>query len=595
MLTVLDIEVFPNYVLFAFKGLVSGKKTVWEIKGEDSCLPRSEQAKMTLFLKNNETFGFNSLNYDWPIILYALQPKKTVRQIYTLSSRIVEKANLKGWMIRKQLGLKPLVGANHFDIMEVAPGVGVSLKLYGARLHCQWLQDLPYDSTSALNEEQMGKVKEYCFNDLETTITLYKKIEERVELRRAMGSDDMQSLLSKSDAQISEAVIKHRLEISGSSENAIPKSVRYEAPEFLKFEKDQCKEVLKFVTTHEFRIDPNTGSPKLPPELSTRRIELGKSKYQMGIGGLHSVEKKRTLEADGDTLLIDQDVASYYPAIVLNLGLYPPALGEEFLEAYREIVEKRLRAKKAGNEVVDKSLKIVINGAFGKFGSKYSAFYDPRLMLTVTLTGQLSLLMLIERLEIWGFAVVSANTDGIVTQVPQSRLEKFQEICGKWQKDTGFQLEGHQYRGLYSRDVNNYLAIGKDNKIKGKGVFVLGAIEKNPQGDIIYEAVINLLTQGVPIRKTIGDCRDIRKFLLCRRVTGGAVFREQYLGKVVRWYYSRSSKDAIRYRKNGNKVPKTDDSTPLMTLHNQALGDVDRERYIQEATELLDHIGYTSL
>lgn len=64
------------------------------------------------------------------------------------------------------------------------------------------------------------------------------------------------------------------------------------------------------------------------------------------------------------------------------------------------------------------TFKIVLNGTFGKLGSKYSFLYSPNLMIQVTITGQLALLMLIEALEAAGISVVSANTDGIVSRCP---------------------------------------------------------------------------------------------------------------------------------------------------------------------------------
>ena len=59
-------------------------------------------------------------------------------------------------------------------------------------------------------------------------------------------------------------------------------------------------------------------------------------------------------------------------------------------------------------------MEVVVNGTFGKLGNMFSIIYSPDLLFQVTLTGQLTLLLLIERLELAGVRVVSANTDGIV-------------------------------------------------------------------------------------------------------------------------------------------------------------------------------------
>ena len=81
----------------------------------------------------------------------------------------------------------------------------------------------------------------------------------------------------------------------------------------------------------------------------------------MGMGGLHSTESKQYYIADNKNIICDCDVASYYPSIILNCGLYPKKLGPVFLDIYKSIVEERLMAKVNGDKVKDKALKIVIS------------------------------------------------------------------------------------------------------------------------------------------------------------------------------------------------------------------------------------------
>jgi len=180
----------------------------------------------------------------------------------------------------------------------------------------------------------------------------------------------------------------------------------------------------------------DTGKMMLPKALD-QAITIGATTYTMGIGGLHSTEQSTAHFADDNTILVDRDVASYYPRIILNSGLAPGEMGQHFLSAYRSIVERRLAAKKSGDKVTDDALKITINGSFGKFGSKYSVLYAPRLLIQTTLTGQLSLLMLIEQLEGAGISIVSANTDGIVIKCPAHLELDMDNIIGAWEMITG--------------------------------------------------------------------------------------------------------------------------------------------------------------
>lgn len=257
----------------------------------------------------------------------------------------------------------------------------------------------------------------------------------------------------------------------------------------------------------------------------------------------------------------------------------------------REQLEKRLEDLKKElkkETLVNESLKIVLNSSFGKLGSKWSILYSPDLMMTVTLTGQLSLLMLIERLELAGISVVSANTDGFVSLMDKELYQTYDNICFDWELDTGFELEESKYKALYSRDVNNYLALSEYGP-KGKGIFTTDGLTKNPQAPICAEAVSKFLSDGNPIEKTIRDETDVRKFMNVRTVNGGAVFRNKYLGRVVRWVYSNDG-DSITYLKNGNKVAKSDGSLPLMELDGIPES-IDLERYIDEAKGILTDIG----
>lgn len=595
-LVVVDCEVYPNYLLVAFKNIDDGKVVTIECKGENSCLSDTDKSRLYNVMIKRETVGFNSVNYDIPVILAALR-QRSCKDIKLMSNDIIEN-NLRGWQVLSNYKLA-VPEIKHFDIAEVAPGVRTSLKLYGARLNSKTLWDLPYEPETVLTEEQMRTVKEYCINDLDTTIDLFNKIEDRVQLRREMVARYGRQVMSKSDAQVAEVVIKKELQdkAKGRMKIAAPKIesnavFRYKTPDFIKFEYDKLNEVLTLIQNNLFAVDAK-GSIKLPPELKKMKFKLGYSMYQLGVGGLHTNEKKQSIIPKDDELLIDKDVEAYYPRIILNQKLYPKHLGYNFLEVYNDIVNRRIKAKKEKNKVVNESLKIVINGSYGKLGNKYSCLYSPDLMIAVTLTGQLSLLMLIEQVEKHGIKVISANTDGFVSIVPKDKLFLYQCICFNWELITGFDLEETQYKALYSRDINNYLAIKLDGSIKGKGLFTIGELSKNPQGDISTIAIIDYLTKGTNIVKTIKECKDVSKFLFVRTVNGGALWGDKYLGKVVRWIYSTKG-DVIKYKKVNKKgtqakVPKSEGSRPIMTL-GELPDDIDYKRYILECNTILDNL-----
>jgi hypothetical protein len=331
----------------------------------------------------------------------------------------------------------------------------------------------------------------------------------------------------------------------------------------------------------------------MPDWLRETKIKIGTAEYQMGIGGLHSCEKSQSIVVGPDEILSDWDVASYYPSIILKLHLSPKSMGNDFLRVYQSIVSRRLKAKKEGNKLVADTLKIVVNGSFGKLGSKYSALYAPELLIQTTITGQLCLLMLIERLEAEGIKVVSANTDGIVMRCHKSRADDLERITFDWMLDTSFELERSDYKAIYSRDVNNYIAVKLDGKTKRKGAYSEPTLAKNPDFTIVSDAAVAYLSKGTSIGTTIMNCRDITKFVTVRRVDGGAVWRDEYLGKAVRFYYStEAGKDEhIAYAKNKNKVPRSDGARPLMQLPDEMPNDIDFAPYIEMAREVLKDLG----
>lgn len=583
---VLDIEIYKNYFLIAAMDIATGKVVHYDSYPGKYL----EKDKVKSILDKCRIVTFNGNSFDMPLIGYALEGAEAA-SIKDIANLIIV-SGIPHW----KLEVEAPKGIDHIDLIEVAPGQA-SLKIYGGRLHADKLQDLPIDPEASISEDQRILIRKYCENDLKLTALLYKKLLPQIELRERMSAEYGQDLRSRSDAQIAELVIKSAIYKATGKEPKKPRipagtKYKYHAPDFINYQTPLMRQMFDFVKNCIFIIDKN-GSPKCT-ELDDYQIKLGASTYRMGVGGLHSSEKKATHVIDDDTVLIDRDVASYYPAIILNCGLYPKHMGEKFLDVYKSIVDKRLDAKRNGDKVTADALKITINGSFGKFGSMYSSLYSPDLLIQTTITGQLALLMLIESLESDGINVVSANTDGIVIKCKKVNYPKLLSHIELWEFFTGFETEETNYKGLYSRDVNNYLAIKTDGEIKTKGVFAGTNLMKSPSGEICTDAVKLYLTNGDDIKHTIENCRDIRKFLHLRAVTGGAMFDGEEIGKSIRWYYSKNRMGAIHYKKNGNKVAGSDGAIPMMNITEEFPEDVDFCRYIKTANDILEEIGLQS-
>ena len=590
-LITIDVEIYENYFLLSALNSANGKVKHFEMYGGQ---PLNKPALMKL-MSENTTLSFNGNNFDLPLIAAALGGW-SVSKLKNLCDKII-KSNMPAWSICRDFKIQIPDRWGHIDIIEVAPGM-VSLKVYGGRLHAPTIQDLPIEPSALITASQRKELRDYCVNDLETTYALYKSLEKQVALRVSMSEQYGVDLRSKSDAQIAETVIKSELQKQTGKQYRKPElpdgvTFMYQNPHIVEFQTKQLQDMFKTVLAIRFGLGAN-GAVKMPPDLAKSKIKIGHSEYTMGIGGLHSCEKAQLVVAGKDEHLIDVDVASYYPNIILQQALAPKSMGAPFLKVYQSIVDRRIRAKRSGDKVTANTLKIVVNGSFGKLGSKWSALYAPELMLQTTITGQLALLMLIEAFELAGLRVYSANTDGVVVKCKADQVDAMRNICFDWMLSTSYELEETHYKALASRDVNNYVAVTTNGELKRKGVFASGGLAKNPDCNICFTAVGELLANGTPLSETIVNCKDITQFVTVRKVTGGAKWRDDYLGKAVRFYYSKDVdlNTCIEYVKNGNKVPKSDGAKPLMSLSDTMPDDVDYKRYIVMSEELLKGVGY---
>ncbi len=630
---VFDVECYRNFFYVAFKCLSNGKFVAFE-RSPDLDFP---ELKLRWMLWRFCLVGFNSNSYDIPMLELAAKGL-SCNDLKEASDFIIKSGINYGtkkvtpFDIEKKYRIQ--IGKyNHIDIFNVCPVNGgvsanpASLKLYAGRLHASRMQDLPFPETHILTAEDAAIVRPYCCNDLANTELLFNELAPEIKLRIEMSEEYGIDLRSKSDAQVAEAVINSELQkVLGFYPRkptlAADSVLQYNAPDFISYRSQQLRDMFEVVKNARFYLD-GLGSPIMPVELEKLKVKIGSSVYKLGMGGLHSTEKKAAHKATDEIILADNDVESFYPRIILNQRLFPSHLGEAFLQVYNAIVETRIhakgeaaKAKKAGDKAGAKrwktiadSLKITINGSFGKLGNKYSTLYAPQLMLQVTITGQLVLLMLIEMLEEAGISVISGNTDGIVSKYHKDRHNEVRAIIAEWEKQTNFKTEETRYAAVYSRDVNSYVAVKTESgdaearflderlgvKTKGayceRGSALNSILSKNPEALICSDAVISYLKNGTPVEKTIRECKDIRRFVSVKNVKGGGEKNGLYFGKVVRWYYPKGEAGYISYVGSGNKVGKTDGARPLMDLPKEFPDDVNYEWYINEAVEMLYDCG----
>lgn len=461
-----DIEVYPNFFSVIFVNLKEEFDThIFKI-----CSLHDDRQKVIDFINRDITLiGYNNLRYD-NLILNTLSNGFNNFQLYELSKEIIESEKPTPRVISlmyqktryKSIDLMSIMA---FDVKKI------SLKRVGIKLKWPKIQDLPVDPNKELSNGEMDEIVSYNFNDVLITKALYWAIESEVDSRADVseffGVDVSSASRSKSGNVIIE---KLYCEETGQRRNqfinkrtfrpelraadCIGKNIEFQSEEFLEFLSNLKSLKLTFEKKYKYK----------------RSVRFKKKTYSIGVGGLHSKDSSRIYKSTSDYSIIDADVSSFYPNIILTNNLKPKHLSSVFCDIFQDITSERLIAKKEGNKIKSSAMKITINAIFGKL--KYDKFwlYDPLAFLTVTISGQLYLLMLIEMLELAGIEVISANTDGIIALVKDK--EKYNWVCKDWMNKTESELEFSEYTRYFRRDVNSYIVEKPNGHIKKKGVFV---------------------------------------------------------------------------------------------------------------------------
>ncbi len=235
-------------------------------------------------------------------------------------------------------------------------------------------------------------------------------------------------------------------------------------------------------------------------------VLAGGLKIDFGVGGIHASLEGKTARETSKYLIRDADVSSMYPNIAIANRIYPLHLGEGFCDIYQDVYEQRKSYPKGSAE--NAMLKLALNSVYGDSNNKFSVFYDPMYTMSITINGQLSLLLLAEKLlEIEGLKLIQLNTDGITVAILRDTEEQYNKVCEDWQKQVGLDLEYADYSKMIIRDVNNYIAVYTNGKLKRKGAYQYEGLgwHQNQGGLVIPMAAEAQMMTGVPVRDFIAE------------------------------------------------------------------------------------------
>lgn len=272
--------------------------------------------------------------------------------------------------------------------------------------------------------------------------------------------------------------------------------------------------------------------------------------YVFGVGGLHASVENKIFESDDDYEIIDCDVSSMYPNLAIVNELYPEHLGKLFCTIYKDMYLQRKSYDKKSAE--NAMLKLALNGTYGDSNNEFSPFYDPKFTMSITVGGQLSLCMLVEQfLKVEGLTVIQCNTDGITVKIPRSKRNEYDEICKQWQSTTKLELEYAFYKKMCVRDVNNYIAVYTDGKVKMKGAYEYADLgwHKNHSSLVIPKAAEAALVRGEDIESFIHKHQDKMDFMLRVKVP-----RSNKLISIDEFGVEQQEQNICRYYVSNNGV-----------------------------------------
>lgn len=336
--------------------------------------------------------------------------------------------------------------------------------------------------------------------------------------------------------------------------------------------------------------------------------------YVFGTGGLHASVSNQVVESDDEYQIVDVDVASYYPNLFIKNGVRPEHLGELFTSIYSKLYEMRKQYPKGSAE--NMALKLALNGSYGNTNSVYSPFYDPKATMAITVNGQLLLAMLAEKVvgEL-DATVIAANTDGITFKVNKKQVELFKGLVSDWESITGLEMEYAYYSKMFIRDVNNYIAVYENGKLKKKGAYECDVAHihgsglghhQNQSEIIVKKAVVEYITTGVSVEQFIKRHDDKYDFLSRVKVPRSSKLigvdengSEIQYQNTSRYYVSRNGVELIKVM-----PPIKDDGDERRIGVNAGLkckvvngitefdfADVDYGYYIEKSNSMLRDIG----
>ncbi len=343
--------------------------------------------------EHNEHYwvGYNNLGFDAQVVEWILRNHENWHELSGLDicAKISQKAqdvihdrNYDVFPEYREFDLTSkqidLFKVNHYDNKNRM----VSLKRLEFEMDLENIEEMPIHHTKLnMTQDDIQVTRDYCKNDVYATYEFFKvttgdtehplyKGNNQIQLRLDIQEEFGIPCLNYSDSKIGDEMIKKfyceekRIMLSDLPKKGFfRKEIRVKncIAKYVEFKTPQLQHFLK--TVKYLTLGLNDDFKEV--------INFYDNTYTFAKGGLHTENKPEIFEADDEYEIIDWDVSSYYPAIIINNGRYPAHLGKEFLRGYTNMYQRRLELKPQAKK--DKriagivgALKLAVNSVYGK-------------------------------------------------------------------------------------------------------------------------------------------------------------------------------------------------------------------------------------
>lgn len=537
---IFDIETFPNVFLLAAEFVDAPFGWCYEISER-----RNDSATIVdflLHLRNSgcRMVGFNNLGFDYPVVHYLVRLGRAgAHDIYQKAQAIFDSRDTERWkhLIKPSDYLVPqldLFKIHHFDNKAKA----TSLKVLEFNMRSDSVEDLPFKPGTVLTPDQIEVLKAYNRHDVRQTKEFYHRSVNMIRFREELTRKYERDFTNHNDTKIGKDYFVMELEKRGVRVYEFGPSGR--TPRQTKRPEIALRDaILPWIEFQHPELNRVKDWLQRQVITETKGVftdlvaNINGFEFVFGTGGIHGSVESRIVESDDEYVILDFDVASYYPNLAIANGFYPEHLGQTFCGIYSNLFQQRKNYPKKSAESA--MLKLALNGVYGDSNNQFSVFYDPLYTMRVTLNGQLLLCLLAEQMmSVAGLEMLQANTDGLTVRIPKVFRSLVDDVARHWQEKTKLTLEQVEYRRMFIRDVNNYIAEDVNGNVKRKGDYEWEREwHQNHSALVVPKVAEKVLLEGASIRKTLENWPDVMDFMLRTKVPKTSYLIGERDGEVI--------------------------------------------------------------